>query len=99
MTIQQHLIKVLKIAGWVLLICALTVITVVFWAFIGVLIAVLIPLLIIGAVIKAAIRDHQGKRYDYPYVPGPVRMSHIPRKPERIMHNVTLDVVPDDSDG
>ena len=89
MDASRKSIGVLKVIAWTVLLVVVGAVSVLFWPYIGVLAAVLIPLLIIGSVVRSAIRDLRGKRHESPIVAGKVGMSHIPEKPKEIRHFTT----------
>ena len=59
-------------------------ISIFFWYHVALIAAVLIPLLVIGSVGRAIVRELQGKRE--PYLAGTVTMSAIPEEPEKFSH-------------
>lgn len=87
---------VLKVIAWTVALVFCGAVVILFWAYIGVMAAVLIPLLIIGSVVRSATRDLRGKRYDSPFVVGRVGLSHITKKPKKIRHFSTPTEPPDD---
>ena len=77
----------LGIGGAILAVLAAAVavlISIFFWYFAGFIAAILIPLVVIGAVGRAIVRELQGKRD--PYLAGTVTMNDIPEKPEKFSH-------------
>jgi hypothetical protein len=72
--------RIYKIVTWVIVALAAAVVSVLFWAPVGV--ALLLAMAVIGifAVLRDLVRELRGKRP--PYTAGAVTMSDIPQKPK-----------------
>lgn len=81
--------RILKVAVWGVVCVVVSLISIYLWAHVGLVLLGGIALATIGAVIRALVRELQGKRHDGPYVAGPVRMSDIPSRPQRFRHHRT----------
>ncbi len=68
----------------VLVAAVAVLISIFFWHHVGFIAAILIPLVTIGAVGRAIVREFQGKRE--PYLAGTVSLSDIPEPPEKFTH-------------
>jgi hypothetical protein len=78
----------LKIVLWTLAIVALAVLTVLFWSYIGLAAAILIPVAVIVSILRALVGEFRGKRD--PYVAGSMSLSDLPDKPKRFRHSTTV---------
>jgi uncharacterized membrane protein len=77
----------LGIGGAILAVLAAAVavlISIFFWSHVAIVAMILIPLVVIGAVGRAIVRELQGKRD--PYIAGTMTMSDIPEEPEKFSH-------------
>lgn len=79
----------LKIILWVVGLAPAGAIGILFWPYIGLLAAVVIPLLIIGSIIRSLVRDLPGKRETYTVTYGTVGLSDLPKNPKCFRHFTT----------
>ena len=78
-----------KIILWVVGLALAATIGVLFWPYIGLIAAVLVPLLIIGSVVRSLIRELRGQRETYTVTHGTFGLSDVASKPETIRHFTT----------
>ena len=78
-----------KIILWVIGLALAAAIGILFWPYIGLIAAVIVPLLIIGSIVRSLIRDLRGKRETYTVTHGRVGLSDLPTKEKRIRHFTT----------
>ena len=86
--------KALRITAWIIVGLGVTAFTVLFWAYLGLAAVVLIPLVGLGAVVRALVNELRGKRPEYTV--GTTSIAHLPERAEEIRHFTTR--FPSDSD-
>lgn len=77
-----------NVIAWIFAVAVLAAVTLLFWAYIGIILAVVVPVAIILSVLRSLVNELRGRGHSRPEY-GSFDLSHIPEKSKKIRHFTT----------